>query len=157
MGCDIHTRAQKRNGDKWEDLPFEPFDWRSYGMFGFLADVRNYSAVPPIAQPRGLPPDIVRSNPNFYGEHDDDYNGFGDHSFSWLSVEELLAFDYDQPLEDRRVTRQTAPNLWDGGCTAEPGGGKMTTYREFLGESFFRDLDRLKEIGAERVVFGFDS
>ncbi|MGA1580296.1 MAG: hypothetical protein ACO35B_06420 [Luminiphilus sp.] len=30
---------------KWERVPnFTPFSWRSYGMFGFLADVRNYSA-----------------------------------------------------------------------------------------------------------------
>lgn len=44
-----------------------------------------------------------------------------------------------------------------GAATAEPGQGKMTTYREFLGEGFFRDLDELKKIGAERIVFGFDS
>jgi len=156
MGCDIHTLAQKRVNGKWETLPFEPFDWRSYGMFGFLADVRNYSAVPPISKARGLPDDIVRPEPNFYGEHDDNL-GLGDHSYSWLTVEELSAFDYDQQIEDRRVTRQTAHNVWDGGVTAEPGEGAMTTYREFLGEGFFRDLDKLKELGAERVVFGFDS
>lgn len=158
MGCDIHIIAQRRNGDTWEEVSGEftdgpaPFDWRSYGMFGFLANVRNYSAVPPISEPRGLPEDHDPGNV-------DEYGGcfLGDHSFSWLSVEELLAFDYDQPMEDRRVTRQIGPNAWSGAVTADPGGGEMTTYRVFLGEAFFNDLAELQRIGAERIVFGFDS
>lgn len=153
MGCDIHIRAEKREGDRWvpvrggfTDGP-NPFDWRSYGMFGFLADVRNYSAIPPIAKPRGLPSDAT--------EDDDDW--LGDHSQSWLSVEELAAFDYDQPVEDRRITVQTGPNSWSGAGLAEPGQGAATTYRAFLGEGFFADLARLQALGAERIVFGFDS
>jgi len=150
MGCDIHSRAEKCVNGKWLVIPgFEPFDWRSYGMYGFLADVRNYSAVPPLSQPRGLPNDAPP----------DEEEGIwlGDHSFSRLSLKELTAFNYDQPLEDRRYTRQEAPNYFNGAATAEPGNGKMTTYREFLGEAFFKDLQRLREMGAERVVFGFDS
>jgi len=148
MGCDIHSRAEKRVNGKWEAIDgLAPFDWRSYGVFGFLANVRNYSAIPPLSEPRGLPDDA------HYGDEDD----LGDHSFSWLSLDELLAFNYDAPVEDRRVTRQVAPNAWDGGCTAEPGAGNMTTYREFLGPQFFGDLEKLKAAGAERIVFGFDS
>lgn len=150
MGCDIHSRAEKRVGGKWQVIPgFEPFDWRSYGMYGFLANVRNYSAVPPLAEPRGIPEDAPP----------DDEEGIwlGDHSFSWLSLEELLAFNYDAPLEDRRYTRQEAPNFWNGAATSEPGQGTMTTYREFLGDAFFKDLQKLQEMGAERIVFGFDS
>lgn len=139
MGCDIHSHAERQVGGKWEAIPdLRPFDWRSYGMYGFLAGVRNYSAVTPLATPRGLPKDAVV----------EDEGWLGDHSHSWLSVEELTAFDYDQPMEDRRVTRQ---------ITAEPGGGEMTTYREFLGPAFFADLEKLKAAGAERIVFGFDS
>lgn len=148
MGCDIHSRAERRVGGKWQIIPgLAPFDWRSYGMFGFLANVRNYSAIPPLSEPRGLPDDAPR-------EDDED---LGDHSYSWLSIDELLAFNYDQSVEDRRVTRQITPNFSDGGCTADPGGGEMTTYREFLGPAFFEDLDKLKAAGAERIVFGFDS
>ena len=150
MGCDIHTIAQRRSADgKWENIEdLNPFDWQSYGMFGFLAGVRNYSALRPISEPRGLPDDFV----------DLDGGPFvGDHSFSWLSVEELTAFDYDAEMEDRRTRVQVAPNFWNGGATAEPGSGEMTTYREFLGEEFFRDLAALKAGGAERIVFGFDS
>jgi hypothetical protein len=157
MGCDIHIIAQRKTNSGWEEVSGNfsyggaPFDWRSYGMFGFLADVRNYSAVPPISQPRGLPTDFTADMDEFGGCF------LGDHSFSWLSLDELLAFDYDQPVEDRRVTRQTGPNSWDGGVTADPGDGEMTTYREFLGEGFFADLAELKRVGAGRIVFGFDS
>lgn len=148
MGCDIHTRAERKVNGEWEVIPgLHPFDWRSYGMFGFLANVRNYSAVPPLSNPRGLPDDC---------EIESDWE-LGEHSFSWLSVHELLAFDYNLPLEDRRVKRQAGTNSWDGGCTCDPGEGEQTTYREFLGKAFFDDLEKLKEAGAERVVFGFDS
>lgn len=150
MGCDIHIRAERKSGDKWEVIPdLAPFDWRSYGMFEFLANVRNYSAVPPISEPRGLPTDAPPEN--------EDDGWLGDHSHSWLSVSELSSFDYDQSFEDRRVTRQIEPNFTSGAVTAEPGGGKMTTFREFLGPKFFDDLEKLKQAGAERIVFGFDS
>jgi len=154
MGCDIHIVAQRREDGQWRNVSAEfsegpaPFDWRSYGLFGFLADVRNYSAVPPIAEARGLPSDF---------KMDDEEDWLGDHSHSWLSVQELAAFDYDAQLEDRRVARQIASGLWSGSETCEPGKGEMTTYREFLGESFFKDLQILQQTEAERVVFGFDS
>jgi hypothetical protein len=107
--------------------------------------------VPPIAERRGFPDDASSKTKG-------SFEGWGSdaHSSSWLSVEELSAFDYDQPVEDRRVTRQTSWGL-DGGCTAEAGGGQMTTYREFLGEWFFKDLEKLKDAGADRIVFWFDN
>lgn len=132
-----------KRGDSWETiesllfpLDFEwrgkthgaaPFDWRSYGMFGFLADVRNYSHVPPISAARGLPLDMRDYDP-------DDYR-FGDHSFSWLGIDELLAFDYDAMFEDRRCTRDG-----NGAADSGPGNGEQTTFRKFLGPQYFRDL-----------------
>lgn len=146
MGCDIHIRAERKAGGKWEIIPgLRPFDWRHYGMFAFLANVRNYSAIPPLSEPRGLPNDAP------------DDSDLGDHSYSWLSVDELSAFDYEAAVEDRRYTRQEGPGWWNGAATCEPGQGEMTTYREFLGEAFFDDLEKLKRAGAERIVFGFDS
>lgn len=144
MGTDIYCYAERRTAAGWEPiLGLEPFDWRSYGMFGFLADVRNYSAVPPIAARRGFPED---ASPEVRREYDGDGR-----CPSWLSVDELLAFDYDAPVEDRRAARDG-----DGGCTCAPGEGEMTTFRAFLGEAFFRDLEALRAAGAGRVVFWFD-
>lgn len=168
MGCDIHTVAQKRDpSGKWICVSGEfgggpdPFDWRSYGMYGWLADVRNYSEVTPISQPRDLPEDhgLEGWDGGYWPAADREYGErfLGDHSRSWLSVEELLAVDYEQTVEDRRVARQISANIWSGAETAEPGGGKNTTLREFLGDSYFRDLAELQRIGAERILFGFDS
>lgn len=159
MGCDIHSHVESQNEDgTWEQVSWErqeefdtgPFDWRSYGLYGFLADVRNYSEVPPLAEPRYLPDDAsddVRADHDWWG---------GDaHSASWFSAEELLAFDYDREFEDRRVTMGS-----NGGATAAPGGGEMTTFREFLGPTYFRDLDILRAMNEKRptrFVFWFDN
>jgi hypothetical protein len=152
MGCDIHCYAEKRTKDGWEMISgLCPFDWRNYGMYGFLADVRNYSSVPPIAEPRGFPDDASEEVQALKEDWDCDA-----HSSSWLTVNELLTFNYDAPMEDRRVMRQVGPNAWDGGCTCEPGEGQQTTFREFLGKTFFEDLEKLKASGAERIVFWFD-
>lgn len=147
MGCDIHTTAERRVEGKWQEIEdLFPFDWRAYGMFGFLADVRNYSAVPPISAPRGTPED----SPSY--DDDDDR-----HSHSWLSVEELCAFDYDQAMEDRRVSVTLPSGVVSGAGTCSPGEGRKMSFREFLGKAFFEDLAKLREAGAERVVFCFDS
>lgn len=149
MGCDIHSRAERKVDGQWQVIAgAEPFDWRSYGMFAFLANVRNYSGIKPLSEPRGLPADSP-------AERDDEY--LGDHSYSWLSLDELIAFDYDAMTEDRRVTVQTGPNSWNGAHTAKPGSGEAMTYRAFLGEAFFEEIEKLKAVGAERIVFGFDS
>lgn len=151
MGCDIHCRTEKQIEGKWSRVGRAGF-WRNYGLFGFLANVRNYSAVPPISEPRGFPDDASKSVRLDYESWSSDA-----HSASWLTVAELTAFNYDTPMEDRRVTRQLAPNYFDGGCTAEPGCGRQTTYREFLGSKYFDELRRIEQSGAERIVFWFDN
>ncbi len=159
MGCDIHIWAERKTANGYEavtDVLFAegsaPFDWRAYGMYGFLADVRNYSDVPPLAEQRGFPNDASSVAA-------DDYDAWFSeaHSASWLSVAELAAFDYDNPVEDRRITVQLAENMWSGGGTADPGDGEITTWREFLGGQFMADLAKLQECGADRVVFWFDN
>ena len=148
MGCDIHVQAERKVNGKWQEVPGNFFDWRGYNVFAFLAGVRNYSAITPIAELRGLPDDAL----------DLDYGARGgDHSYSWLSLEELLAFNYDAQTEDRRVSK-VMPGGWiNGGATAELGGGETMTYREYLREGFFEELEKLKAAGAERIVFGFDN
>ena len=153
MGCDIHSYTERKTDKGWELIPdLNPFSWRTYSVFGFLADVRNHSAVPPIAKRRGFPDD---ASEDLKKVKEDD--GWDCHSFGWLSTKELLEFDYDAPMEDRRVTREIFPNVLSGRCTCEPGDGKKTTYREFLGNCFFEDLEKLKVQNADRVVFWFNN
>jgi hypothetical protein len=148
MGTDITCRAERRDkGGNWITIDgLSPFNWRSYGIFGFLADVRNHSAVPPIAPQRGLPDDVDPATRDYYEDWEN-----GNHGASWLTLRELLVFDYDQEFEDRRMIRNG-----DGGVTCDPGEGKRVTYREFLGDAYFDDIEELKAAGAERIVFWFD-
>jgi hypothetical protein len=153
MGCDIHIYAEKVVGLEWEHIPgLEPFNNCNYGTFGFLANVRNYSDVIPISNPRGIPSDVSNLVKLEYEEW-----GIDAHSASWLTVDELLLFDYDKDMEDRRITVKTGPHSWNGGATAKPGYGKKTTFREFLDEWFFKNLQELKDSGAGRIVFWFDN
>lgn len=153
MGCDIHTFCERKTDTKYEYVSeIIPFDWRQYGMYAFLAGVRNYSAVPTIAEPRGLPLDISCNVADMYKLHRSD-----SHTPSWLSITELLEWDYDAEVEDRRYTRQESPNRFNGATTCEPGQGVKMTWREFLGDDFMDDLFDMERVGIDRVVFWFDS
>lgn len=121
MGCDIHFHVEKKdeNGkwisaDRWTVDPYECGDqedigikWddrfyrsRNYDLFGILANVRNgrgFAGVPtgtgfnPISEPRGLPEDV---SPEVKAISDR-WDGNG-HSHSWLTLAELLAYDWNQ-------------------------------------------------------------
>ncbi len=192
MGADIHIFAEVKKDNKWKKLTDDifpdgpdrktshPFDWRSYGMFGFLADVRNYSNIPPLGDKKGLPDDSEYLNSELqsptgfnYGyvdngtaytvkesvEKDLDY-----HSKSYYTLKELVDFDYDKTFEDLRYTKTT--KLLGGGIisngaeVAEPGHGSITTFREFLGEGFFEHIEILKTLESPenvRIIFWFDN
>ncbi|PCI96619.1 MAG: hypothetical protein COB15_09535 [Flavobacteriales bacterium] len=173
MGCDIHSFVEKKNekGD-WEKVSdcitlgeFDrnwykkekgdsPFDWRSYSIFAFLAGVRNYDHCDPISEPRGVPDDHSLEVGN---EYDDDW---GLHSASHLTIKELNDFNYDKEFWNRRISKQTGPNSWTGAGIAEEGEGNVVSYRENLGEGFFRCLKDLNKIGDPtnvRIVFWFDN
>jgi hypothetical protein len=175
MGCDIHAHGEVRQKDGtwknvgkvfpvkdkiWADIiksgTEEPFYPRNYGVFGFLADVRNYSHVPTIAPPKYAIPEDASP------ETIKDYEGWEDdaHTATWLTLAQLLEPDYDKTFWDRRVTKQTAKNVWDGAALAEEGEGTHPTLREFLGDTFFSHLEFMKGLGAPddvRVVFWFDN
>lgn len=159
MGCDIHIRAQKKINADWQTLAFVPFSWRNYSVFSWLAGVRNYSAISPISEPRGVPDDMNDSKDSSEMPWSYDHHGgeLGDHSFSWLSVAELQAVNYEQTIENRRCARVMAAGYTSHGETCDPGQGEKMTLREFLGQAYFDDLNTLQEIGADRIVFGFDS
>lgn len=106
MGCDIHPEVQVRRGGKWEIVPLSESPgkadrhggfWpllknRNYPLFSALAGVRG--GLEPIADPRGIPPDnhVLPGARGYQNDQDDPR--YGDHSFSWLSLTELLAYDW---------------------------------------------------------------
>lgn len=164
MGCDIHSFAEVKQEGKWQvvrDKIFgnkdssSPFNWRSYNLFGVLAGVRDYAQVKPISEPKGAPSNLSTE----VREELSSWEGDG-HSHSWFTVRELLDFDWDKIVWNRRITRQEGPNFFNGRALAEEGEGKHETYREHIGPSFFEDLEVLKGLGDPedvRVVFFFDN
>lgn len=194
MGCDIHSWAEVKKDGKWVrifDEPFtdygdsrtsEPFGWRSYGMFAFLADVRNYSHVPVLAEPRGLPDDsewlnsaweyAYENNPMSgelipYEERETNKRNLEDnpnwHTFSWITLRELVDFDYRQKFENRRQSKTIITGngtVVDGRAEAAPGCGVQISFRDFLGKGFFECVLQLSMLGRPddvRIVFYFDN
>lgn len=75
------------------------YDGRSYDLFGILADVRN-TGWPSIAVDRGLPSGVTPND----REHD-----LGDHSFTWMTLREVLAYPWDTTtITDEGVVPLTA-------------------------------------------------
>lgn len=123
MGCDIHAYIEIRQDGKWEHYDWQKqyqigtyedgspeYDYdklwdnplgigRNYDLFAILANVRNGhgfagiltgTGFEPMDKPRGLPQDVsleVRAE-------SDEWNGDG-HSHSWMSLPELLGYDYE--------------------------------------------------------------
>ena len=118
MGTDVHAVFQKRVNGTWQDVPSEWEQDRHYFLFSWLADVRNgfgfagvktYSRVEPIDEPRGIPEDFAMEDCYHYALleslneqerkwHADEVDPeggvrlfMGDHSYSWLTLDEILA------------------------------------------------------------------
>ncbi|HDS3501230.1 TPA: hypothetical protein QIR73_002099 [Enterobacter cloacae] len=168
MGTGIATQVQILTDNGWEDVhdaiftwygevTHRPFSEQNYGVFAFLANVRNYACVPVLSEPRGLPPversaEEVDSLWEFNGTtewpvHEDNY------SATWYLLSELLEFDYDTDFENRR-------NEASGDNPHPVGSGKCMTVREYLKPKFFEDLDILKRLGdpdKTRVILSFAS
>lgn len=153
MGCDIHPYVEVRQPDgTWSRVDVTVFNYRIYAIYGFLANVRNYSASPTIALPRGLPSDVSRE---VAAEYDVDY-----HSASWLTLRELQSYDYEQQFENRRHRPQVQHHSADFIGVRYFGRPSYVVLKDFLSDIFFRDVARLAELGNAddvRVVFWFDS
>lgn len=143
MGCDIHVHLERRDDQgRYVEIPQHPYDYplgtRIYTRFAFLAGVRNWANIVPLSSPRGLPYDVSAT----VRQQSDDWDIDG-HSHSWLTVNELLTFDYDQPLYFGEHGR-------DRRCTE-------STYRELLDDHFLQELRDIQALGATRLVFWFDN
>ena len=186
LGCDVHLKVEVRDSSGvWNNVPFVD-DWdiehhkrpvpeggiilkrlddRNYNMFAVLADVRNGTwsdKIPPISQPRGLPEE--------HADYDDNSYGFGDHSFSWLTLRELQDYDWNQTITNRGYVSDAQVAELKGGKkpTSYAGwssSGQQVTWVDtvggMVGEDVFEDLNTLAKLAANpddvRLVFGFDS
>lgn len=165
MGCDIHPIAQVRINGKWHTSAEPVPEDRDYRTFALLAGVRNYTTDPeitPISKPRGLPQDCGL-NPD-----DDD---LGDHSYSWLTLAELLTVDMDQQVTMVGIVSPEAAAAWrERGERPESWchGTSDRTWQEIRWPQSLREtlhlfpmiVEALKLLGAPedvRLVFGFDS
>ena len=113
MGCDIHTTL-------WQTIQFRGYEVefgsvltdalieRDYFFFALLAGVRNNWDLVPIAEPRGFPKLFNGGDHDLEKEREPyDYGGAigGDHTPSWLTIEEL------RKVADRY--EKEAPKNWD--------------------------------------------
>lgn len=109
MGTDIHFFVERKvegfwlSCDEWTDEGYWHvskyfYENRNYDLFAILANVRNgfgFAGVDtgegffPISEPRGLPTDLSE-------ELQRQVDNCLDHTPSWLTVAELLAYDWTQ-------------------------------------------------------------
>lgn len=109
MGCDIYLFVEVEHDgnwnsvDEWEtedgykSVAYEKqyYNGRNYDLFALLANVRNYNDVKPIKCPVGLPDDVsdqVMQKSESYGSDG--------HSHSYLTLKELIDFDWDQSIKE---------------------------------------------------------
>lgn len=211
MGTDIHGIFQKRTPAGWVDVTTDYDERRDYQLFSVLAGVRNgygFAGVPtgevvqPTDKPRGLPADFPidgkdahpvttvelmgwRSKHHEEGEKVEVW--MGDHSHSWLTGAEILAWAEKAPTVTKTgILDREVYDTWDK--TGEPAsycggisGSRIvivndnaiemaamphwthvrchweSNLRQELGY-FFDEVARLVgEHGEVRFVFGFDS
>lgn len=157
MGVDISSLVEFREDGEWEVVEEvfsresfngeiiktdSPFHWRSYRLFAFLANIRNDFGVTPIKS-HGIPEDATeRTKEIATGYYDGDTDLQGD----CIYLKDMLEFDYEQEFEDKN------PYL------GEDPVKHVTSYRDFLGEDYFRVLEELKALGAGddvRVYYWF--
>ncbi len=177
MGATVETLVELFDGKEWDVVYDEiypssnvtesnnssPFGDQHYALFAFIGNVRNFFMLNPIAQSRGLPDDhesIEQQAPLTFAYDEVEsasrypYQILEGHSQTWVSVRELLDFNYDQPIEDRRCYSVHTTN-----GSVPKGEGVTTTYRELLGEHYFKELNILSKISSPenaRVVFSFN-
>lgn len=169
MGCDIHLYVEHRKNGRWvsadtwkpdEDEEGEPkpltvpfgahfYDERNYDLFGMLADVRNGSGFAgidtgdgfvPIAAPRGIPSDM---SPELAVEA----GRMLEHTPSWLTVAELLAYDWTRVTTKRGVVSGPEYHDWAGHRK-----GKGLGPKEYSGSIFGHDIVHIDESDMKRRV-----
>ncbi len=184
MGCDIHMRAEVLTETGWKMVSdtftndyydskrpidtynkpktYEPYGGRNYDLFAMLADVRNgrgFAGVKtsegfnPISDPKGVPLDASAEVLDFMDSY-----GCDGHSHSYLTLSELLAYDFDQITVKRGVIelakyaelRKTnkSPESWSGGIS----GPNIVTIDEDVADEI---LDNGQDVGSNRFYVSY--
>jgi len=117
MGCDIHFYTEVFKNDNWVTADDwhpvmkwvlkERYNGRNYVLFGVLAGVRK-DDVPRLSNPRGLPDDVCPQVADAYENMKDDA-----HSASFFTLEELLAFNWDQEAKAYGITEKLSEHCSD--------------------------------------------
>jgi hypothetical protein len=182
MGCDIHLYVEKRDGsgwvscDTWEKDEYEPhrltvpygkhfYSSRNYDTFAILADVRNgsgFAGCPtgdgfvPISEAKGLPGDL---SPELAAEVEASL----EHTPSWLTVRELMDYDWTQtttktgivngPEYDRwesfQKRRGDGPDSWRGDIM---GGAVKHVSEEYMLAQVKQIRERYKDRQQQRTI-----
>lgn len=184
MGTDIHAVFVRNTETGYEFIESKWEQHRCYRLFAWLANVRNgfgfagvytHEPIEPISNPRGFPQGF---NVDEYEDHTG--NWLGDHSFSHLTLDEILIAPIPKTraggvitIEQYRKWDGKRPESWcgsvegDGIIVSDPHNitEKTTevrvTWEEDWAELFKEFLDEIKRLRAEygniMMVFGFDS
>lgn len=201
----------KKNGEwvdvpsKWkQDRHYLLFSWLANVRNGFgFAGIPTYDAIKPIALPRGIPEDfecVDGDHPASLESVDDHRREWmlrykeeyllpdgryrvwiGDHSYSWLTADEILKAQRPGPVNRTGVIPIQEYRKWDGKTPLERWSGGIsgpgivvasmpsritskTTHVQVEWEApdgldyFVDEVRRMKqEHGEVRLVFGFDS
>lgn len=109
-------------------------NFRNYTVFSVLADVRNGRGfagvdtgdrIEPIDEPRGLPEDASDIAKRRRGDW-----GVDGHSVSWLTLEEIKGYDWDQEIVKRGfVDAATYVTLMENGYPMGPVSGGVSGQR----------------------------
>ena len=205
MGTDIHGIFQAKKDGEWVDVPSEYDQSRHYLLFAWLGNVRNghgfagiftHNPIVPLSDGRGFPDDFIingeehpvlsidvmdKNRRNYREENDPLEIWMGDHSYSWVSSEEVINTPLPKIIRTGIIgideyngwDGETAPGKW---CDGIAGPGIHVSDTESIEEktthvkiswaedtseslSYFVDeVRRLAETyGEVRFVFGFDS
>jgi len=180
MGTDIHLAAEVYKEGRWHLVETELPDYRNYTAFAILADVRNGygfagfdtgEPVIPISEPRDFPKDLSEELQALLDHVDGKSIYLGDDSFSWVTLQELLAYDMNQPRicrgmvspdEAERCHQTGEPPRSYVGWHADPQWVKIS-WEEPLRDAapLITDLiEALRPLGKPdqvRLIFGFDN
>lgn len=155
MSTDMQMYCEVRNNGKWnlvtdkvfknkwynptsnsilckEEFTNIPYDDRCYNLFAILADVRNgtgFAGVKtgecfnPISEPKGYPADL---SDELWAEM---VPSFGAYGASWLTLRELVEYDWDQLHRDygcvsedvykNSVMQGECPQIWCGSVSGQ--------------------------------------